>query len=97
MITKFIKRILPIAATTSGATILGQNYHQFSPQGVSGVVLIAESHVSVHTWPEYGYAAIDIFSCGDRVNPEIAAQMLTKEFKAKTHTILEIPRGILES
>jgi len=51
------------AAKESGATILGESFHQFSPQGVSGVIIIAESHLTVHTWPEHGYAGADIFTC----------------------------------
>ena len=64
-----IREIMLAAANESGATVLGESFHQFSPQGVSGVILIAESHLSVHTWPEHGYAGADILTCGTRVKP----------------------------
>jgi len=60
-----ISEILLEAARVSGATIIDSFFHSFSPQGVSGVIVIAESHISIHTWPEHGYAAVDLFSCGD--------------------------------
>jgi len=92
----FLKEKLPAAATEAGATVLGESFHQFNPQGVSGVVIIAESHLFIHTWPECGYAAVDIFTCGDSVRPDKAAQILIKELEAKNHSMLEIQRGILE-
>ena len=93
----FLKGILLAAANEAGATVLGESFHQFSPHGVSGVVIIAESHLFIHTWPECGYAAVDIFTCGDSVQPEKAAQKLIKELGAKSHSILEIQRGILDT
>lgn len=92
-----LKGILLKAAGISGATVLGESFHQFQPQGVSGVITIAESHLFIHTWPEYGYAAFDIFTCGDSVKPERAAQILIRELKARNHSILEIHRGILDT
>ena len=91
----FLKGILLTAAREAGATVLGESFHQFKPQGVSGVVIIAESHLFIHTWPECGYAAVDIFTCGDTVQPEKAAQRVIRELDAKSHSILEIQRGIL--
>lgn len=64
------------AAKCSGATVLGSNFHAFEPQGVSGFVIIAESHFSVHAWPEYGYAAVDIFTCGDTIDFDAAIKYL---------------------
>jgi len=93
----FLKRILPEAASAAGATILGESFHQFAPHGVSGAVILAESHLFIHTWPECGYAAVDIFTCGDSVQPEKAAQKLIRELGAKSHSILEIQRGILDT
>ncbi len=93
----FLKSILPAAARAAGATILGESFHQFKPHGVSGVVILAESHLFIHTWPECGYAAVDIFTCGDTVKPEKAAQILIRELRAKSHSILEIQRGILDT
>lgn len=61
--------LLAAAATAGGATVVDRCLHRFSPQGVSGVVVLAESHVAIHTWPEHGVAAVDVFTCGE---PEIA-------------------------
>lgn len=83
------------AAIKSGAVILGDSFHRFSPQGVSGVVVIAESHLSVHTWPEYGYAAVDVFTCGCTVDPQTAADVLIEKLGSKNHSLTEIKRGVL--
>jgi S-adenosylmethionine decarboxylase proenzyme len=83
------------AAIACGAVVLGESFHHFSPQGVSGVVIIAESHLSIHTWPEHGYAAVDIFTCGTFVNPEKAADLLIEKLGSKNHSVMEIPRGVL--
>ncbi len=93
----FLKGILQTAASEAGATVLGESFHQFNPQGVSGVVIIAESHLFIHTWPECSYAAVDIFTCGDSVQPGKAAQILISKLGAKNHSILEIQRGILDT
>ena len=90
-----IREVMLKAAVDCGAVVLGESFHRFSPQGVSGVVVIAESHISIHTWPEYGYAGADVFTCGTTVNPEIAAQVLIEKLGSKNHTITEIKRGIL--
>jgi len=82
------------AATKARATVLGNSFHKFSPQGVSGVVVIAESHLSIHTWPEFGYAAVDVFTCGDRAMPHRAADYLIEAFAPTRHEIKAIPRGI---
>ena len=91
----FIRDAMITAAVECGAVVLGDSFHQFSPQGVSGVVVIAESHLSIHTWPEYGYAAVDIFTCGTTVVPEKAAEVLIEKLGAKNHSSTEIQRGIL--
>ena len=85
------------AARRSGATIVKSVFHRYNPQGISGVVVIAESHVSLHTWPEYGYAAVDFFTCGDRVDPYIAHDYLKKKLQAKSSQIRELKRGIPSS
>ncbi len=93
----FLKGALLAAASGCGATVLGEAFHQFNPHGVSGVVIITESHLFIHTWPEHGYAAADIFTCGDSVQPEKAAQLLIRKLGAKNHSIVEIRRGILDT
>ena len=93
----FLKGVMLAAAREAGADILEESFHQFEPQGVSGVVIIAESHLFIHTWPECGYAAVDIFTCGDYVRPEKAAQILIRELGARNHSVLEMRRGILDT
>ena len=93
----FIKETMLAAAKESGATVLGESFHQFSPQGVSGVIIIAESHLTVHTWPEHGYAGADIFTCGIRVKPEKAAKVIIAKLKPITHSIILMERGIIAS
>jgi S-adenosylmethionine decarboxylase len=90
-----LKALLKEAAVDCGAEVLGDSFHRFTPQGVSGVVIIAESHLFIHTWPEYGYAAVDVFTCGTRVKPEIAAEILIKKLRSRNHVVLEMQRGIL--
>jgi S-adenosylmethionine decarboxylase proenzyme len=93
----FLREALLAAAGGAGATVLGESFHQFSPQGVSGVVIIAESHLCIHTWPEYGYAAADIFTCGNSVRPEKAAEIIVRKLGSKDHSIIEMRRGILDT
>ena len=93
----FLKDTLLAAAVEAGTTVLGESFHQFSPQGVSGVVVVAASHLFIHTWPEYGYVAADIFTCGDSVQPEKAAELLIRKLGAKNHSIVELRRGILDT
>ena len=92
--TGFLREVLLAAAGEAGATVLGESFHHFNPQGVSGVVIIAESHLCIHTWPEYGYAAADIFTCGNSVRPEKAAEVLVGKLGSKDYSIIEIRRGI---
>jgi len=92
-----LKGILLTAAKEAGATVLGESFHGFSPHGISGVVIIAESHLFIHTWPEHGYAAADIFTCGDSVQPNKAAEILVNELGARNHSIKEIERGVLDA
>ncbi len=91
----YLKSTLREAAEKCGATILGETFHLYSPQGVSGVVTIAESHLFIHTWPEYGYAAADIFTCGSTVRPEVAAEVLVDRLDSKNYSVIEIQRGLL--
>jgi S-adenosylmethionine decarboxylase len=70
------------AAREAKATVIGELFHQFEPEGVSGVLLIAESHVSVHTWPEDRFVSVDIFTCGEEMDPDVAVEVLTRGFRA---------------
>lgn len=83
------------AATEAGATVIQSSFHHFSPYGVSGVVVIQESHLAIHTWPEYGYAAVDLFTCGTSVDPWVSFDFLRKVFQAQNYSALETYRGSL--
>ena len=83
------------AATLCGSTIIEHHFHQFPPHGVSGIILIAESHISVHTWPENGFVAVDIFTSGDTMRPEIAIEILEKAFEADRVDVASFARGDL--
>jgi len=90
-----VKKFMLEAASESGATVLDASFHYFTPQGVSGVVVIAESHLAIHTWPEYGYAAVDIFTCGNTVDPWKAFHYLRSTLDSKETSVNEIVRGEL--
>lgn len=92
----YIERIMVDSALQAGAEIREVTFHKFSPLGISGVVIISESHLTIHTWPELGYAAVDIFTCGDRINPWDACNYMSESLKAKNMTATEVKRGIFE-
>lgn len=88
-----IEKRMVSAAKEAEATVINSTFHHFSPFGVSGVVVIQESHLAIHTWPEYGYAAVDIFTCGDTVDPWISFKHLEKAFEAGYASAMEALRG----
>ena len=88
-----IEEMMVNAARNSEATVINSTFHHFSPFGVSGVVVIQESHLAIHTWPEYRYAAVDVFTCGDTVDPWAAYHFLKGEFKAGFASPMEVLRG----
>ena len=94
---EFLRRTLTDVARLIGATVIKDDFYQFTPQGVSGVVIIAESHISIHTWPEHNYAAVDVFTCGDVIEPKDAIKPLVEKLQAKSSSFREIKRGILHS
>ena len=89
-----VKSSLIEAAKRAQATIVDVVFHEFNPFGISGVVVIAESHLSIHTWPEYRYAAVDVFSCGEVLQPEIAVNYLVEQFGAERTSVVEMQRGM---
>ena len=91
-----VEQIMVRAAEVADVQIWAISFHRFRPTGVSGVVVISESHLSVHTWPEAGYVALDIFTCGDRAKPEAAVQHALKAFGATNMHITEVTRGLDE-
>ncbi len=91
---KKVRAAMVSAAKEAKAKIIDISFHEFSPFGISGVVIIAESHLTIHTWPEYNYAAVDIFTTSDVIKPELAAQHLIERFKCKNPCIVKIKRGM---
>jgi S-adenosylmethionine decarboxylase len=89
-----IKSLMTFAAKSAGATIVGDTFHKFSPIGVTGVISIAESHISIHTWPEHLYASVDIFSCGKKFDLEMSAKILIKGLSSSKPRKKIIERGI---
>jgi len=90
---KKVEGMMVRAALEAGAEVREFVFHKFSPQGVSGVVVISESHLAIHTWPELGYAAVDVFTCGDKVDPWDACNFLADGFHAGHMDAKEIERG----
>jgi S-adenosylmethionine decarboxylase len=89
----FIEQTFVEAALKSGAEVREVAFHKFAPHGVSGVVIISESHLTIHSFPEHGYASIDVYTCGD-LNPNIAADYIAQTLNAQTRENIEIPRGM---
>jgi len=92
---EYLREALSSVASSIGATVIKDSFYQFSPQGISGVVIIAESHISVHTWPEFRYAAVDVFTCGEVIQPVRAVKPLAEKLKAKSTSYIELKRGLL--
>lgn len=90
----YIKNAMAQVAKEVGAHVIGESFHRFDPQGVTGVLAIAESHIFIHTWPEYGYAAADIFTCGTSFEPRRAAQILVERLQSKDPSLTEVKRGV---
>ncbi len=88
-----IEKIFVDAALKSGAEVREVAFHKFAPHGVSGVVIISESHLTIHSFPEHGYASIDVYTCGDRIDPNVAAKYITEALEAKVVEQVEVPRG----
>lgn len=93
---EFIGQTLREAAVAASATILDVSVHAFPKQGVTAFILLAESHISFHSWPEHGYAAIDVFTCGDTTEPEKACELLASKFRARSQHIITLDRYIPE-
>ena len=92
----FVEKVLLEAAREADATVVTSAFHTFSPFGVSGIVVISESHIAIHTWPECGYAAIDVFTCGGQALPDKAVEHCIRQFEPETHTFVKVKRGIMD-
>lgn len=88
-----VTRAIKEAAEAAGATLLGEISHKFTPQGVTALALLAESHISIHTWPETGYAAADVFTCGDHTMPQRACEHLANALRPRSYEIQQFERG----
>ena len=93
----FIRDCLRDAAEQIGATVVNDAFYQFTPHGISGVVIIAESHLCIHTWPEHNYAAVDIFTCGDSIQPIQAVKSMVEKLGAQDPSFIELKRGVLQN
>lgn len=90
---EFVKGAMREAAEAGLASLLDEVSHQFSPHGVTALGLLAESHISIHTWPEHNYVAVDVFTCGTRADPQAACMRLVRAFRAGRHSLIKIARG----
>lgn len=88
-----LKSLLTSAVKKAGMTIIDTKFHKFTPQGVSGVILLAESHLSVHTWPEFNYAAVDVYTCG-RGDLTTAHAVISEGVNATDFKLIILDRGI---
>ncbi|MBM7571955.1 adenosylmethionine decarboxylase [Aquibacillus albus] len=89
-----IEQIFVNAALKAGAEIREVAFHKFAPYGVSGVVIISESHLTIHSFPEHGYASIDVYTCGDIIDPNVATDFIAEALESKTCEKVEVPRGM---
>ena len=88
-----LETVMVEAAHRAGATVLNTTFHRFSPCGVSGVVVIQESHLTIHTWPEQGFAAIDLFTCGEQTRPRRALTYLKRTLQSEHCEVQRLVRG----
>lgn len=90
----YIERLFVDAALRSGAEVREVAFHKFAPHGVSGVVIISESHLTIHSFPEHGYASVDVFTCGDRIDPATASKYIAEGLEAKVREDVKLDRGM---
>ncbi len=93
---ELLEKILLEAVKVSGATAIESRSHKFSPHGVSCFVMIAESHFSIHTWPEHNYCALDIFTCGNIIDNNKAVSYIKEKLNCKNLSLSEIKRGMFD-
>ena len=92
-----VEEVMLHAARESGAGVVDSHFHEFSPQGISGVVVITESHFAIHTWPEHRFAAVDVFTCGSKVDLQRATEVLKEGFKALSANVTHhLERGAIK-
>lgn len=91
----FIKTTLMDSCKSANLTVVDNKFHKFDPIGISGVIVLAESHIAIHTWPEYQFVAIDVFTCGQAINPRIVCETIAKKLNSDQIVIKEFNRGEL--
>jgi len=91
---EFMRMLLFRAAKECNSTLLNLSVHKFEPQGLTGIAMLAESHLSVHTWPEKGMAVCDAFTCGDHTTPEKGVEYMKEQLKATDITLHEFIRPL---
>ena len=92
-----VEKYMLEAALECGATIVNKCFHLFAPHGVSGVVIISESHLAIHTWPEFGYAAVDLFTCGEQCDPKVSYEFLKRKFNSTGAKYTQLNRGLMDA
>lgn len=92
---EFVEKELTEASKQCGATIVKATFHAFAPQGITGILAISESHISIHTWPEYDFATVDVFCCNGSIDVDLLGNKLSSIFKAKSIKNRSIDRGII--
>ena len=90
---RYLRAALKEAAERAGGTVLDVTSHKFNPQGVTALALLSESHISIHTWPEHGYSAVDVFTCGSHTNPQLACDFLKKALECTGESVKVLERG----
>jgi S-adenosylmethionine decarboxylase len=90
---RYLRAALKEAAERAGGTVLDVTSHKFTPQGVTALALLSESHISIHTWPEHGYSAVDVFTCGSHTNPQLACDFLKKSLECTGESVRTLERG----
>jgi S-adenosylmethionine decarboxylase proenzyme len=91
----YVQDVMMLCAKEANTTIIDSLFHGFKPYGVSGVIVVQESHLSIHTWPEHKFASVDFFTCGDHSDPWKAFKTVKKKFKSKYFSIMKMERGVL--
>lgn len=94
---EWVENVMIEAANRARASIVDVVFHKFNPMGISGVVVISESHFAIHTWPEHRYAAIDVFTCGDMLDSEAAIAHLASQFGCRKRNVTKVFRGELDN
>ena len=92
----YLRNCLHDTAEQVGVTVVNEAFYQFSPHGISGVIIVSESHFCIHTWPEHGYAAVDVFTCGDSIDSEQAIKLLVEKLGSKDPSYIQLERGVLQ-